>query len=141
MARRGGGGAGAPALAAAHAAAKEAEGPGQQLASVSTRYEVVQSGGSRARSHCCFAPPLIRFIPDSLTYSVPLFLKRQCDRTLGGSERHEAPDDGDGGDRAAERQTLVGSGIDSAAAAGLAALLPELPELPTLQVNRGRVFH
>jgi hypothetical protein len=30
-------------------------------------------------------PPLIRFIPDSLTYSVPLFLKRQCDRTLGGA--------------------------------------------------------
>ena len=38
----------------------------------------------RARSHCRFAPPLIHFIPDSLTYSVPLFLKRQCDRTLGG---------------------------------------------------------
>jgi hypothetical protein len=30
-----------------------------------------------------FAIPLILFIPDSLTYSVPLFLKRQCDRTLG----------------------------------------------------------
>ena len=28
-------------------------------------------------------PPLIHFIPDSLTYSVHLFLKRQCDRTLG----------------------------------------------------------
>jgi hypothetical protein len=26
---------------------------------------------------------LIHFIPESLTYSVPLFLKRQCDRTLG----------------------------------------------------------
>ena len=26
---------------------------------------------------------LIHFIPDLLTYSVPLFLKRQCDRTLG----------------------------------------------------------
>ena len=25
----------------------------------------------------------MHFIPDSLTYSVPLFLKRQCDRTLG----------------------------------------------------------
>jgi hypothetical protein len=37
----------------------------------------------RARSHCRFAPPLIHFIPESLTYSVPLFLKRQCDRTLG----------------------------------------------------------
>jgi hypothetical protein len=30
---------------------------------------------------------LILFIPESLTYSVllPLFLKRQCDRTLGGA--------------------------------------------------------
>jgi hypothetical protein len=36
----------------------------------------------RARSHCRLAPPPIHFIPDSLTYSVPLFLKRQCDRTL-----------------------------------------------------------
>jgi ATP-dependent RNA helicase DDX5/DBP2 len=35
----------------------------------------------RARSHYRFVPPLIRFIPDSLTNSVPLFLKRQCDRT------------------------------------------------------------
>ena len=41
-------------------------------------------GGRRARSHRCVAPPRIHFIPDSLTYSVPLFLKRQCDRTLGG---------------------------------------------------------
>jgi hypothetical protein len=37
---------------------------------------------TRARSHCRFAPPLIHFTPESLTYSVPLFLKRQCDRTL-----------------------------------------------------------
>ena len=29
----------------------------------------------------------IHFIPDSLTYSVPLLLKRQCDRTLGGPHR------------------------------------------------------
>ena len=36
------------------------------------------------RSHCRFVPPLIHFIPYSLTYSVPLFLKRQCDRTLAG---------------------------------------------------------
>ena len=43
------------------------------------------SGTLRARSHCRFAPPFIHFIiiPDSLTYSVPLFLKRQCDRTPG----------------------------------------------------------
>ena len=40
-------------------------------------------GTARARSHCRFATPLIHFIPDSLTYSVPLFLKRQCDRALG----------------------------------------------------------
>jgi hypothetical protein len=40
-------------------------------------------GDVRARSHCCLAPPLIHFIPESLTYSVPLFLKRQCDRTPG----------------------------------------------------------
>jgi hypothetical protein len=44
-------------------------------------------GGPRARSHCRFVPPLIHFIPDSLTYLVPLFLKRQCDRTLGGLRR------------------------------------------------------
>ena len=30
-------------------------------------------GGRRARSHCRVALPLIHFIPDSLTYSVPLF--------------------------------------------------------------------
>ena len=41
------------------------------------------SGAARARSHCCCAPPHIHFIPDLPTYSVPLFLKRQCDRTLG----------------------------------------------------------
>ena len=40
-------------------------------------------GPTRARSHCRFGLRLIRFIPDSLRYSVPLFLKRQCDRTLG----------------------------------------------------------
>jgi hypothetical protein len=36
----------------------------------------------RARPHCRLAPPLTRFIPDPLTYSVLLFPKRQCDRTL-----------------------------------------------------------
>ena len=30
-----------------------------------------------------FAIPLIILTPDLLTYSVPRFLKRQCDRTLG----------------------------------------------------------
>jgi hypothetical protein len=42
-------------------------------------------GGSGALPHCRFAPPLIHFTPDSLTISVPLLLKQQCDRTLGGS--------------------------------------------------------
>ena len=37
---------------------------------------------SRARSHCRFVPPLIRFIPCLLMCSAPLFLKRPCDRTL-----------------------------------------------------------
>jgi hypothetical protein len=40
-------------------------------------------GEPRARSHCRFAPPLIHFTPESLTYSVHLFLKRQCDPTPG----------------------------------------------------------
>jgi hypothetical protein len=40
------------------------------------------------RSHCHSVPPLIHFMPEySLTYSVPLFLNRQCDRTLGDAER------------------------------------------------------
>ena len=34
-------------------------------------------GEHRARLHCRFVLPLIHFIPDSLTYSVPLILKRQ----------------------------------------------------------------
>ena len=44
----------------------------------------LRRGGYRARPHCRFVLTLIHCIPDSLTYSVPLFLKRQCDRTLGG---------------------------------------------------------
>ena len=58
--------------------------------------------------------PLIHFIPDSLTYSVPLFLKRQCDRTLGAA----AADRRDGGvrpprpglARAAVEETRTGAG-------------------------------
>jgi hypothetical protein len=42
------------------------------------------SVAGRARPHCHSVPPLIHFMPDSLTYSVPLFLKRQCDRTPPG---------------------------------------------------------
>jgi hypothetical protein len=49
-------------------------------------------GAARARSHRRFAWPLIiRFIPDYLLskvlYSVPLYLKRQRDRTLGAVRR------------------------------------------------------
>ena len=44
-------------------------------------------GANRARLHGCFVPPLIHFIPHSLTYSVHLFLKRQCDRTIGAKAR------------------------------------------------------
>jgi hypothetical protein len=35
----------------------------------------------RVRSHCRFILPLIHFIPDSLAYSVLLFLTRRSDRT------------------------------------------------------------
>ena len=46
--------------------------------------ELHDSGqGPTAPSHCHFATPLIHFIPSTLTYSVPLSLQRQCDRTLG----------------------------------------------------------
>jgi hypothetical protein len=37
---------------------------------------------ARARSHLCGASPLTLSIPDPLIEWVPLFLKRQCDRTL-----------------------------------------------------------
>ena len=40
-------------------------------------------GARRARSHGRFVRPILHFIPDFLTHSIPLFLKRQCDRTLG----------------------------------------------------------
>jgi hypothetical protein len=42
-----------------------------------------QPGTARARLHCRVALPSIRVISEWLIYSVPLFLKRQCDRTLG----------------------------------------------------------
>ena len=44
-------------------------------------------GGLRARSQCRFVLLPIHFIPESLTSSIPLFLKRQCDQTLGGLGR------------------------------------------------------
>jgi hypothetical protein len=40
-----------------------------------------RGGGGRARAHCRFVLPRIHFIPDSLTYSAPPYLRRQCDRT------------------------------------------------------------
>ena len=40
-----------------------------------------RQASKRARSHCRAVPPLTHVIPDSLTYSVPPSLKRQCDRT------------------------------------------------------------
>jgi hypothetical protein len=53
---------------------------GNKLAGV----EIGFGGDPRARSHCRFVPPpLIRFIPYAQRESVPLFLKRQCDQTLG----------------------------------------------------------
>jgi hypothetical protein len=47
-------------------------------------HERAGRGGARARSHCRVVQPLIHFIPDLQRESVPLFLKRQCARTLGG---------------------------------------------------------
>ena len=44
-----------------------------------------RGGEARTRSHRRFVPPFIHFTPDSRTYSVPPFLKQQCDRTLGGT--------------------------------------------------------
>ena len=49
-----------------------------------------EGGEVRARSHCRFVQPPIHFIPDALTYSVPVFLKRQCDRTPGGGAHGDA---------------------------------------------------
>ena len=37
-------------------------------------------GRTAALSHCRFVLPLVHFMPDPLTYSVPLFLKRQWAR-------------------------------------------------------------
>ena len=59
----------------------------------------------RARSHCRSVLPRIHFIPGSLIYSVPLFLKRQCDWTLCPMQERRAagvPHGGGGGGRAGE---------------------------------------
>ena len=42
-------------------------------------------GAARARPHCRVVLPLIHFTSDVLTYSMPLFLRRQCDQTLGAA--------------------------------------------------------
>jgi hypothetical protein len=44
-------------------------------------------GSNRAQSHCRLVLPLIHFIPDSQAYNFrcTLFLKRQCDQTLGSN--------------------------------------------------------
>jgi hypothetical protein len=47
--------------------------------------------GSPLRSHCRFVPPHILFKPDSPRDSVPLFLKRQCERTLRAGPRAWPP--------------------------------------------------
>ena len=60
-----------------------AAAPGEALQHGGRRHPAAAAGLDRARSHCRFAPPLIHLGPDPLTYSVALFLKRQCDRTLG----------------------------------------------------------
>ena len=69
---------------------------GLALARPAGRADVVVAGGAagerhldgsrglhRARTHCRFALLTVRFISYSVTYAVPLFLKRQCDRTQG----------------------------------------------------------
>ena len=50
--------------------------------------------GGHAVYSACFEVSAAYFIPDSRTYSVLLFLKRQCDQTLG---RHGVPQQRDEG--------------------------------------------
>ena len=45
----------------------------------------------RVRSRCRFVLPRIHFMRDPLTCSVPLYLKRRCDRTLGQARHLAAP--------------------------------------------------
>ena len=74
----------APA-AEAEAPAAGAEAP--PAGATVTLEEGVYAVVLRARSHSRVVPPLIHCTPGSLTYSVPLFLERQCDLvvTLGGA--------------------------------------------------------
>ena len=75
---------GAPPLP--HCAHRAGRGVGHGCG-VQRRRDRLGRGGRRARSYFRFAPPLTRFIPYSLRESVPLFLKRQYDQTLGGLRR------------------------------------------------------
>jgi hypothetical protein len=54
---------------------QDMDGPGGPLMAVPGSHRS-DFGDHRTRSHCRFVPPLIHFIPYSLAYSVPLFLKR-----------------------------------------------------------------
>ena len=55
-----------------------------QCAPSSQPVALAKGAGRGARSHCRFVPPRVHFIPYLLTYSLSLFLKRQCDRILAG---------------------------------------------------------
>jgi hypothetical protein len=62
--------------------------------------------GSAVCPYHRFVPPLIHFIPGSLIYSVPLFMKRQRDRALGWRQWRQLRrlhGDGRGGARSAHR--------------------------------------
>jgi hypothetical protein len=72
-------------------------------------FDLMMAVNIRARSHCRFVRPPIHFIPDSLTYSVPLFLRRQGDRTLGQLPSRAA-DVAAGGPRAHRSQGRAHSG-------------------------------
>jgi hypothetical protein len=60
----------------------ESTGPPPPQVEAFPLFEVLD-GKTRAHSHCRFVLPLIHLVPYSLRDSVPLFLKRQCGRTLG----------------------------------------------------------
>jgi hypothetical protein len=60
--------------------AEEAEAEAARCSALRARVEVLLAW---ARSHCRVMLSLLQFIPDSLTYSVPLLLKRQRGWTLG----------------------------------------------------------
>jgi hypothetical protein len=76
-----------------------------------------------------FVPPFIRLTPDSLTYSVPLLLKRQCDRTLGAA-RYPAGEEATAGPGEGARERRPGTLGARAAAGGAVRRRPAVP--PTL---------